>query len=331
MDVVVRADGGPSIGYGHLVRTSALSEKLLARGHNVTYATATPDQVRETCSDAVSVTELTSPSDPADLIQYLQKSVDVTIIDSYKANVEYQGRVRRVTPLVVITDDTLHAVSADIVVNGNIYAEDLSYEIQGGNPKWCLGPDYVLLRKEITRLAERTPPWRNPPERAIVTMGGSDVANVTPDAVRAFDGVDLRVDVVVGPGFSNEDEIRTVAEGVTADTRVVRDPPNLPDLMFAADFAVSACGSTTYELLALGTPFVGSVQAENQRPIAEALHEDELAAVIDTTPSVDQFSRAIREIVGDVDRRRAYRSRGRDLIDGHGAVRVVNELEQLTE
>jgi spore coat polysaccharide biosynthesis predicted glycosyltransferase SpsG len=105
----------------------------------------------------------------------------------------------------------------------------------------------------------------------------------------------------------------------------------MASMIFESDLAVTGCGSTTYELLALGTPFVGSVQADNQRPIAEALQEDELATVLDTNPSVDDFGCAIRELVGDVDRRRAYRKRGRDRVDGHGAVRVANKLEQLAE
>lgn len=331
MEIVVRADGGPNLGYGHLVRTSALATRLLALGHDVTYATTTPAQARETCPDGISVTELTAQSGPEELIQRIYKSVDVTIIDSYEADVEYQKRVRRETPLVVITDDTRHAVSADVVVNGNIYATELSYDFQGDSPKWCLGPEYVLLRDEIAELAERRLPWRDPPERAIVTMGGSDVANATPDAVRAFDGTGLRVDVVVGPGFSNEAEIRDVADGVTADTRVVRDPPNLPELMFEADFAVGACGSTTYELLALGTPLVCSPVVENQERIASALSERDAATVVDETNRRRGFRRGVTRYIDEPDIRREHRDRGSDIVDGRGTERVCAELLSMAD
>lgn len=38
MHVVIRADGGPDIGYGQLIRTNALAEELLSREHEVSVA-----------------------------------------------------------------------------------------------------------------------------------------------------------------------------------------------------------------------------------------------------------------------------------------------------
>lgn len=325
--VAIRADGSPEIGYGHLVRTGALASELLGRGHRVTYATTTPEYVNYVCPSGTETTELSSRTEAAPFVKFLDDSdVDVVLVDSYIADVDYQRSIRERASLLMISDDTRHEVCADAVINGNLYAPELEYEVRGDEPTWCLGPDYVMVRDEITRLAKRTPPWRRSPKRAIVTMGGSDVANATPDAVRAFDGTNLRVDVVVGPGFSNEDEIRTVTDGVTADTRVVRDPPNLPKLMFQADFAVGACGSTTYELLALGTPLVCSPVVENQERIASALSERDAATVVGETNRERGFRRGVIRYIEEPDIRRERRDRGREIVDGRGTERVCAEL-----
>jgi spore coat polysaccharide biosynthesis predicted glycosyltransferase SpsG len=162
-------------------------------------------------------------------------------------------------------------------------------------------------------------------------MGGSDVANATPTAGRAFDGTDLRVDVVVGPGFPNENEIRETADEVTADTRVVRDPPDLPELMFEADFAVGACGSTTYELLALGTPLVCSPVVDNQEQIATALSERDLATVVDERNRRRGFRRGVRRYLEDAELRRRRRTRGREAVDGRGTKRVCTEVLSLVD
>ncbi|MDL0119332.1 UDP-2,4-diacetamido-2,4,6-trideoxy-beta-L-altropyranose hydrolase [Halobacterium salinarum] len=327
MHVAIRADGGPEIGYGHLIRTGALASRLLRRSHRVTYVTTTSKYVDDVAPSDVETKELPSRTDVTPLVKWLDGSdVDVVVVDSYLADAGYQRSIRDLKPLVLVSDDTRHPVCADAVVNGNIYAPRLDYGIRGGRPRWFLGPNYVLLRQEITQLADQTPRWRNSPNRAIITMGGSDVTNSTPDAVQAFDGTGLRLDVVVGPGFTNENEIRTVADNVTADTHVVQVPQNLPELMFKADFAVGACGSTTYELLALGTPLVCSPVVENQERIASALSKREIAIVVEETDRKEGFRRGVTRYLEHSNFRRERQDRGRNIIDGHGTERVCAEL-----
>jgi spore coat polysaccharide biosynthesis predicted glycosyltransferase SpsG len=213
-------------------------------------------------------------------------------------------------------------------VNGNLYAPDLDYEFVGDPPETCLGTEYVLLRGEIYTLVMQDPPWREPPKRAVVTFGGNDVAHLTPVAVRAFDGTDLRVDAIVGPGFSDrqEREIETTASDVSADVRVARDPNDLPERLFQADLGVSTASSTVYELLALGTPLICVPVATNQRPIATALRERSLATVLDNEPGPDAFRRAVKRVGTGTERRRSRRERGRMLVDGRGMERLRARL-----
>ncbi|MFB6255831.1 MAG: glycosyltransferase [Haloplanus sp.] len=93
--------------------------------------------------------------------------------------------------------------------------------------------------------------------------------------------------------------------------------------MFHADLAVSATGTTIYELLALGTPTVGLPQADNQEPIADALAEREAIVVPD---GKTRLSDAIRDLAADADRRRTLRERGRALVDGEGVHRVYDAV-----
>jgi spore coat polysaccharide biosynthesis predicted glycosyltransferase SpsG len=147
--------------------------------------------------------------------------------------------------------------------------------------------------------------------------------------MRAFDGLDLHVEAVVGPGFSDAQEraVRDAAAAVSTDVTVVCDPADLPDRMFRADFAVSTAGTTTYELLALGTPIVSVPVVDNQRPIANALRDRGLAAVVERCDDASPLRMAIETYVNDPDIRRERRSRGRRLIDGRGTERVADVVE----
>jgi spore coat polysaccharide biosynthesis predicted glycosyltransferase SpsG len=205
-------------------------------------------------------------------------------------------------------------------INGNAHAPELDYDWIGEKPKMLLGTDYLLMREEFRELAKETPPWRDPPERAIVTFGGSDVNNSTPDAVRAFDGFDLEVDAIIGPGFENEDEIRDAATETDAKFNLLKNPDDLPRRMFEADLAVSATGSTIYELLATGTPTICAPQSDNQRPVAESLEDTILR--FDT----NSIQNCLLRLTEDSTLRQKMREDGKELIDAKGVQRVYSVL-----
>jgi UDP-2,4-diacetamido-2,4,6-trideoxy-beta-L-altropyranose hydrolase len=329
MHLTIRADGGPEIGYGHLVRTGALAGEMLRRGHRVTYATTTPNHVADVCPDGVETLQLPSRSDVSPLMDRLHEiGADAVLTDCYLVDASYQREIQNTVPLAVVSDDTRHPICADILVNGNLYARTLDYEIRGDEPVRCLGPDYLLLRREITRLTAREPPWHDDPTRALVTMGGSDLNDLTPTVLRAFDGFDLRVDAIVGPGFSEKQErdIRTVAADVSTDVRVARDPDDLPERMFRADFAVSTASSTVYELLALGTPIVGLPVADNQEPIASALRDRNLAIILDCRAGLDTIQQVIEKYIFNSTIRKKRKNQGRELVDGKGTERIADTI-----
>lgn len=329
----MRADGGPKIGYGHLIRTGALASELLDRGHRITYATTTPTNVREVCPSKVEVRTLPARDDPTAVKEIISDRVDAVVLDSYVADGSYQQELRDLATLVLISDDTRHRIAADMLVNGNLYADDLEYETIGTEPELYLGPDYLLLRPAIITYAKRDPPWRHTPSNAIITMGGSDIANLTPTVIRAFDGFDLQVDAIVGPGFSREQELecQQAADEVSSDVRVVRDPDNLPHRMFHADFAVTTASTTTYELLALGTPIINLPVVDNQMLIARALRKRNVATVLDSGAESADFVAAITEYVETPSLRRKRKTEGRRLVDSEGVRRIANEVLSIAD
>jgi len=329
MDVVLRVDGGPQIGYGHLIRSGALADELHSRGHTITVATTTPQPATAVFPDGVTTVELSSRADPDPFIEWLDAArPDIVFTDAYPVDTAYQQAVRQHAPLAVLEDDARHAVCADLLVNGNLYAPDLDYEFVGEPPETCLGTDYVLLRREIREQGASEPPWRDQPERAIITMGGSDIGELTPTVVRAFDEFDLRVDAVVGPGCSERQTqaVRTAATETDADVRVTQDPDDLVDRMFAADMGVSTASSTTYELLTLGTPLVSIPVADNQEPIAAALRQRDAATVLQRGAGEATFGSAIKRYMNDPELRLHRQQQGRQLVDGKGCKRVAAEV-----
>lgn len=334
MHVTIRVDGGPEIGYGHLIRSNALITEIITRGHEVSIATTTPHPTRSVIPQAVEITELPTRGDPAPFVDWLDANhPDVVFTDSYSVDSEYQRAIRDRVPLAVLQDDNRNAVCADLFINGNLYASKLDYEFLGNEPNMCLGTDYVLLRREIRKRAKDDPPWRERPKRALVTMGGSDIANLTPTVLRSFNGFDIHVDAIVGPGFfeAQEHAVRAVADEIFPDVEVVRDPDDLVDRLFQADFAVTTSSTTTYELLALGTPFISVPVAENQELIAEALDVRDVAHVLKHRSHGEDFRQAIETHLFNPEIRRKRCKLGRQLVDGQGVERVYAKLISLAD
>lgn len=334
MSLVIRADGGPDIGFGHLNRSNSLVEEMLKKDVEITVTTTTPEAALSVFREAVKIVELPSRCDPKPFLEWLDSNrSDAVFTDAYPVDTRYQRAIRNQVPLAVFQDDNRHAVCADLFMNSNIYAENMEYEFIDEEPTKCLGTDYVLLRSDIRDRAKEKPQFRDFPERALVTMGGSDTSNLTPAVLRSFNEVDIYIDAIVGPGFSIEQEqdIRGVAQEISPEVEVVVDPDDLATRMFEADFAVCTSSSTIYELLALGTPIITCAVANNQKLIAEALQESNLATMVDSDGGVEAFRVAIEQYISNSDLRRYRQKRGRKLVDCNGARRTCAKVLSLVD
>lgn len=324
-EVLVRADGGARVGYGHLFRTNTLVNQFLINGHEVIVATLTPESAADIYPPEVDIVALDSNSERDSLRELLTVSKpDIAVLDYYEMDPNYQRlATNHADVLVVIQDNEKFPICADIVVNGNVHARDLKYDWKGNEPVWCLGPEYLLLREEFRNVEE--PPWNREAERALVIMGGSDTRNTTPTVIRTFNGLEVEVDVVIGPGYRNKAEISESIERTTVHVRTHENPDELSEKMKLADLAVSATGTTIYELLATRTPTIGIPQASNQEPIARALADRE-AILHCPMESLGLLRSKIETLIDDPEMRKELRSSGGSIVDGCGAHRVYRTI-----
>ena len=121
-------------------------------------------------------------------------------------------------------------------------------------------------------------------------------------------------------------ELRRRTGGLRTDFRPHAD--DMPDLMARADLAVSAGGSTCWEMAYMGLPNLVLVLADNQRPIAERLAAAGVSLNLGDARRLDpaDLAAALDDLVRDRARRRAMAAAGRTLIDGRGAERVLDSL-----
>ena len=101
---------------------------------------------------------------------------------------------------------------------------------------------------------------------------------------------------------------------------------NMAELMKWADVAVSAAGSTCWELLAVGVPFATVVLADNQEGVASYLEQN--AGVYCFGWADENFERDVAEFLEKVHTEPPKEAQSPCIVDGFGAGRVVEQIRK---
>jgi UDP-2,4-diacetamido-2,4,6-trideoxy-beta-L-altropyranose hydrolase len=335
MHVVMRADGGARIGMGHVMRCLALAERLTARGAGVTFVTRAgePAVAARITAGGFAVEPVPARADGVGEVDALvgraaAAGARAAVVDVPGLTADEQAAIRAAGLRLTVIDDLARGrFVADVVLNQNADARREAYTT-APHTRLLLGPRYALLRPVfVGRLGG--PPGGGPP-RVLVTMGGADPDNVTLDVVREADALDadFSLEAVLGPAFAHGDAIVAAARTARHPVTVHRDPADFPGLVASATLALSAAGSTCWELAHLGVPAVLVVLADNQAGNAAGLAAAGFAVSLGEAARVSggALREALAALLADPARRARMAAVGRGLVDGAGAARVAAEV-----
>jgi UDP-2,4-diacetamido-2,4,6-trideoxy-beta-L-altropyranose hydrolase len=253
------------------------------------------------------------------------------VVDGYQFGAEYQAILKSCGLKILFIDDNGHAqhYSADFVLNQNPHASENFYSSRDASTRLMLGPRFAMLRREFT-------PWRGwnreipqIARRVLVTMGGSDPDNVTERVLRTILAVpSLNATVVVGGSNPHLPQLRELVAGAQQNVQLVENVPNMPELMAKTDVAVSGAGTTSLEMCFLGLPPLLIVLADNQRSAAGELNRRGTAINLGEGRDLQPCTLLphLTRLVNSPDTRKAMSERGRELVDGYGAERVLRAL-----
>jgi UDP-2,4-diacetamido-2,4,6-trideoxy-beta-L-altropyranose hydrolase len=327
--LLIRADASAEIGTGHVMRCLALAQAWQDAGGTAHIGSASlpPRLERRLRSEGLTLHRLGDSTDAAEISAVVDEvGPEWVVLDGYAFTGSYQAAVRRRANLLVIDDfGTTGSCEADLLLDQNLGSNHESYAALATHTTTLFGPRFCLLRREFRARTPEADDRDSDPLQVLVLTGGGNGATLREaalSALAALEGPRLRVQVVVGPGEGEEGSSGTASEGEPTVT-LVRDPADLSQLMASASAAISAAGSTVWELLYLGVPSVLVPVARNQRRIAEALDAVGAALAVPEPQALPPAVKFFREGPGW---RAGMRRRGRSIVDGRGAQRVVSAM-----
>jgi UDP-2,4-diacetamido-2,4,6-trideoxy-beta-L-altropyranose hydrolase/UDP-4-amino-4,6-dideoxy-N-acetyl-beta-L-altrosamine N-acetyltransferase len=257
---------------------------------------------------------------------------DIIIIDTYEVTPDYLEEWTARGKTVYIDDLNAFPYPTDMILNGNLTAQQLHYKPTFPAQKLLLGLPYLLLRREFVDLPKREA--APTPGRLLLTTGASDSSNVTCRllhwllADKRFDAIQF--DVIIGPAFDKAEEILELAEPHSR-IHCYQNPKNMPQIMLQADLAISAGGGTLYELAACGVPTLAFIYSENQLGLVSYM--EELGYLVslgwqqDLTPS--NLTDHLATLIDDYPTRQAMVPKLQTLIDGQGPRRAGEAILSL--
>lgn len=343
--VLIRSDATTQIGTGHIMRCLALSSAMRAAGFEPIFLSCNlPEPLRGHLA-AQGFTLIPVPAshpDPRDLETILavaqERRARWVVVDGYAFDNSFQREIRQAGQRLLVIDDYAHlpVYECDILLNQNLGAQSLSYRLN--TECVCLfGLQYALLRPEFCTYRERVRQTAPVVSHVLVVFGGVDAANLTGRALEAVRGINLDVHVVVGPLNPHWEELLNQISHMRHESEfphveLFKNVSDMPSHMVWADLAITAAGSTCWELACLGVPLVVTSVAPNQEKIARELHSAGLGISLGSAEewTSGHLTKAILSLLDSSTLRYNMSQALRNAVDGMGAARVVTCIQSVS-
>ena len=335
----IRADANKEIATGHIMRCLSIALELKKRNIDTTFITADyqADEFilargfQTICLDS-EWNNLNSEIDKMEVL-IKEKSIKRLLVDSYFITNEYLENLSRKTKIIYIDDLGEISYPVNKIINYNIYGKEIDYhKLVGSNEvKLFLGTEYAPLREEFQNI---TPIFRKEVKSIFISTGGTDNYNIAGTILakiaqkEKYENIDFHV--ISGKMNGNFPKLMKLAEQNT-NIFIHSNVQRMSEIMCQCDVAVSACGSTMYELCCCGLPIITFSFADNQKLGVKAFEKAGVAVNCGDARDgleelVEKIEQAMEYLIKDCKLRNTMYKSAISLVDGQGVKRLVNEL-----
>lgn len=339
--LLIRVDYNSQIASGHLMRCLSIAKCAKEDGFDVTFVMS-DDVCRETVTEkGFNLISLKSVWD--DLSVEIPLMIDLSrahrntilLIDTYSVTPEYTSSLAPYYKIVYLgsKQDAFYGVSTLINYSTNIDRD--FYERTYRNKSLLLGPLFTPLRDEFLGIVkERTKQVEN----VIITTGNTD-----PDLfcqklllhILKSGLSDVNYHVVVGRMFKEKEKLYTLAAKY-GNIKLHENETNMSVLFKQSQLAISANGTTVYELCASKVPVISFALVHEQEDSGKSM---DALGIVDycglfkghENRCIENVLLKLRRYLTDTEKCDSLVSKASALVDGNGCRRIVEELNKLIE
>ena len=242
--VLFRAASGPEVGIGHAMRARAVAEEVQNLGGRPRFVLDDEETAAFLADDGFDARSEGDDPDWADVPAagaWLDGFCDWTP--------RARALVEAGTPIFLVENRTAARALCHRVVYPALHHRPDAWDLRHA-ARVLAGASWIPLSRDVVETSRAT----TRDVDVLVTFGGSDPLHTTERVLTALASEDLRVVVAVGPHMASR---RRWIERLASDsprTKVLSTGIRLAPWMARSRMAVTALGTTLYELAHLGTP-----------------------------------------------------------------------------
>ena len=355
LKVAVRTDASPIIGTGHFMRCLALLEelndqlsqldiKLTVSFISVETTTFCEAELLEKGFNLVKLSsnsqfEMEQDSKSTEKTLELLGHQHLLIVDSYAIQDPwYSQKIKTYCDKILVIDDLANRThSCDFLLDQTLDTDGKRYNKLV--PKDCnllTGKLYMLLRNDFLKWREKALLKRKNTtviKELFINMGGSDTEHLNRLVIEAIYQVNQILKcpinaILVIPSNSSS---LSFFEAFSKDNpwlKVITDAKNMSQLMYQADIAIGASGSSAWERCCLGLPTLAVELADNQALVLDKLSSK--GAIINlgksSLLSVENIKFAISKLIGSQTLYQSMVKNAAACCDGRGTKRALKVL-----
>lgn len=339
--VLIRTDGGGSLGLGHVMRTLAVAEVLRDEiGYGVIFAM----DARARLADGVAIVEergfhvkrqpemrRSGDSEAGWLMAICQELKPGSVLFDIRTDLSADDvtNIRnQVSKIVTLDDGSDRRLVADVAVFPPVpQVHQMDWSQARG--KMIADWDHVVLSAGASHRQSQTIKT-DQSTKLFVNFGGSDPFELTLPAAQMLSKFDKSLDVtfVIGPGVAGSERL---AEGVRRCSKrftVEIAPEDFAGMAAGHGLALIAFGVTAYELARLGVPSVLVCLNEDQFASAAPFEAEGIGArvLMSAAGQIPDIADTLKTWLKDPDKRQKAADRAASLVDGKGAHRVASTM-----
>lgn len=338
--IYIRVDGNEIIATGHVMRCLSIAEQIRKLGAEAIFLVADSRPCPLIEEKGFSVVVIDSIWDDLNqetdkLCNYIiEHHVELLLIDSYYVTKEYLQKLAKCTKIIYIDDLNSFLYPVHGLIYYWVFADEKAYKLPyqeaGMNLEILVGGRYAPLREEF---AYKPYEVREQIKKVLVTTGGTDQLNVAGNILsKVIDSsslMELEYHVIVGCFNQNKEKLYRMAEAY-ANIYLHENVSNMSEWMRACDVAISASGTTLYELCACGIPTICLEVADNQKGAAMWEETGYMLYAGNAYEDKEQcMQRCIEALLQYKDSFKLRQDKSihmQSLVDGNGAKRIAQYL-----
>lgn len=272
--VVFRVDASLEMGFGHVMRCLAIAQACRKKGYGCLFLSSQcPDSLEKRIHQCGH--DFALLVDEEDIVQKIKsENASLLIVDGYHFTTQQRQQLAGAGCPVIAIDDSICSkpLHADYVLNPQATAEPAFYP-GFTEENLLLGMEYLPLREEFTNTVSEG--LISPFERdsLFISFGGTDPFALTLPVIEALSRSDvfsgMKVEAVLGSDNGSLQKLKQLPLGRLEAINLHCDVNNMAELMAQCGLAISAAGSTIWELAALHVSILPVIVADNQAVVSD--------------------------------------------------------------